>query len=44
MEVMKRHDLEIGELKMLRWKLMGMITLGGVVAGLVAFAVQLALK
>lgn len=40
MKVIDRHDLEISGLMQLKWKLFGAITLGGAVAGLVAFLVQ----
>jgi hypothetical protein len=35
----RTHGVKISELEMLKWKLMGMVTLGGVLAGLVAWSI-----
>lgn len=40
----RSHALAIDDFKMFKWKILGMVTLGGVVAGAAAFLIQLALK
>lgn len=38
-KIIERHDVELLSLKELKWKLLGMVTLGGMIAGVLAWLI-----